>query len=363
MSDHEEKNLKEWPDENLICDLEECLDHLREEDDPFLLAAPILDALDWHTGAAAFDVDKNWETLCLSQSKKKRIRPRALLIASIVILCLVVCGIAMGLHLHEKLASFFHVSPEETSLVMPLTEEPEAFFRKNGVTVQVLQTISDTVGCYVLYEITVPEAITLPENILSVNSILIPVYPETFEDRLGGNGGTKLLEVSAHRLLALSYTVENSGRPLDHSMHLCFLPNLSIRYIEEGMVQTKEYLLLDEPVVLEWEGRVSDGVKKWTPDRAKAGKEYTVSEVLLSPISFSACLDGTAITSLPNTATLFFVNGTKHNIVLDHADVGHILLEEETGLVRHRIYYRFSAPIDITTVEKILIGTVEISTS
>jgi hypothetical protein len=359
VSHYKKRGPKEWPDEHLICDLEECLEHLREEDDPFLLAAPILDALDRHMGAADFDADKNWETLCLSQPKKKRTHPRVLLLASIIIFCLAACGVAMGLHLHGKFASFFQVGPEETALVLPLTEEPEASDRQNGVTVRVLQTISDTVGSYVLYEITTPKTVTLPENILSVNSILIPEYPKAFEDRLGGNGGTKLLEAGAHRLLALSYTIENSARPLEHSMRLCFLPNLSLRYREEGSFQTKEYRLLDAPVMLEWEGQVSDSVKKWTPDRGNAGKGYTVREVVLSPISFSACLDGTA--ALPDTATLFFVNGTKREIALDQADAGHVLLEEGSGLVRHRIYCRFSSPIDHTTVEKVSIGTVEIS--
>lgn len=348
----------QWTETELIHALEERLDHREDTDDPFLLARPILDELDRRTGAVPFDTEKNWNALS-QRSRKKRPPPlRGLLIAAVVLLCAVLCGLAARFGLHEKLAAFFHAEGPQASLLLPLTGEPEASVQKDGVTIRVLQTITDTMGVYVLYEITVPESVTLPDNVTSVDHLLIPVFPLDSQDRLGGSGRHEILERSPHRVLVLSYTVENNREPLDLPIRLYFPPTTAL-YDQKG---EKVFTLwaAEDPVVLEWHCKPVDAVESWYPDIPVQNGNYRLTKVLLSPLSLIFFLDGVPLAPSPEPITLSFSNGTSRTLDSGTLNSGHICLDPETDRVRHSYLYHFQTPIDITSVEKIRIGGIEL---
>ena len=194
MKPRKEVSFSEWTEDALIAALEDKLNHTSESEDPFPLVRPILDQLDQKTGAAPFDLEKNWEAL-YPETKKKPLPFGLLLTAAVLLLCAALCGLASMFGLHEKWNAFFHAEGPQSSLLLPLTDEPEASVQKDGITVNVLQTITDTMGVYVLYEITVPDSVTLPDNIAYVDQLLIPSFPLDAQDRLGGAGAVKCWRV------------------------------------------------------------------------------------------------------------------------------------------------------------------------
>lgn len=340
-------------EEALTQSMEAQLETLGEYDDPFPALAPLLDALDREASCPAFDAAEGWAKLERQRPKRKRRLPKAVLAAAVVLLCVALCGAALALVLHNKFADYFHAAPDQTALLTPLAEEPEARFTKDGVTVNVLQTITDTMGIYVLYEITVPETVTLPENTTSVAiDALIPEFPPKDKDRLGGRGGSEILELGPHRVLAMSYLVENNMAPMDLSMNLCFLPSLSLQTADG-----ETFVLLDEPVTLTWPVKPNNVVRTWQPELLLGAG--VLAKVLVSPISLVVLVDGAP---LEEAVTLYFSDGSA--LTLDQhtkeTRQGAVLLDKTTGQMRYQLYETFENPIDVAAIETIVIGAVKL---
>lgn len=357
MKPRKEVSFSEWTEDALIAALEDKLNHTSESEDPFPLVRPILDQLDQKTGAAPFDLEKNWEAL-YPETKKKPLPFGLLLTAAVLLLCAALCGLASMFGLHEKWNAFFHAEGPQSSLLLPLTDEPEASVQKDGITVNVLQTITDTMGVYVLYEITVPDSVTLPDNIAYVDQLLIPSFPLDAQDRLGGSGGSEVLESSPHRVLVFSYTVENNSVPLDLPIRLYFPPTTTLRSQEGETLFT--LWQAEDPVVLEWQCKPIDAVESWYPDTPVQNGDYRLTKVLLSPISLIFFLDGVPAPPNSEPVTLTFSDGTPLSLDSGRLERCHIHLDSETDRMRHSYLYHFYNPIDIASVEKIRIGGVEL---
>lgn len=357
MKSHRDTFFSSWTEDALIDSLEDRLHHTSESEDPFPLVRPILDALDQKAGAVPFDLETNWNALYPGH-QKKRLPFGMVLTAALLFLCAALCGLASMFGLHEKLATFFHAEGPQASLLLPLTDEPEASVQTNGITVNVLQTITDTMGIYVLYEITVPDNVTLPDNVVYVDNLLIPSFPLDSQDRLGGSGGSEVLECSPHRVLVFSYTVENNNAPLDLPIRLYFPPTTTLRSQEGETLFT--LWQAEEPVVLEWQCTPVNAVESWSPDTPVQNGDYHLTKVLLSPVSLIFFLDGVPAPPDPEPVTLSFADGTTLSLDSGTLDGNHIRLDSETGRMRHQYLYRFSSPIDLASVDAITIGEITV---
>lgn len=251
-------------------------------------------------------------------------------------------------------AAYFHINGNRASSAPALTEVSATSFSKDGVTIRVLQTIYDTVGVYVTYELTVPEHITLPANAAFVNDVLIPSFPLAHKDRLGGYGGRKILEMEPHRLVVLRYAVEKDLDPLNTTLLLGFLPNVSL-YDEAG----KEWVLLEEQMVLKWPLQFNDTVTSWTPGVPIKGRDCSLEKVVLSPISLVAYIDGDSPMLEGREVSLLFSDGSTRTMAAGNdAQSNHTLLTPESEGIQHRFYYRFHSLVDITMVKEVVIGDI-----
>lgn len=71
----------------------------------------------------------------------------------------------MNLGLHEKLAAYFHLQSGESALLESAIENPVTTVSDQGISVTIRQTLANSSGLYVLYEVTTPESIALdPEK-------------------------------------------------------------------------------------------------------------------------------------------------------------------------------------------------------
>ena len=152
-------------EESLIQALETLL--AQENPDEARLQA-LLDQLDQQTGAAPLNPEAGWADLQRRRStrpKRRGLRRFPLALAAVLV-CLAVSGTALAVNfgLHEKLADLFQVNESNQTLVADAIDTPEAVYQKDGITITVKQTIADDSCIYAIYEVTVPEEITIPAD-------------------------------------------------------------------------------------------------------------------------------------------------------------------------------------------------------
>ena len=194
----------------------------RETPDPNAIRA-ILDQLDRQTGGAAFDPDAGWRELQTRRPAKRRRLGRYPVVLAAVLVCLAVAGtaLAVNLGLHEKLAAYFHLQSGESALLESAIENPVTTVSDQGISVTIRQTLANSSGLYVLYEVTTPESIALDpeknwhmEGFLDLSSLPLqaPLGSSIF--------GNDIVEVTPHKITAVAYAYTPVGTMSSGTVHL-----------------------------------------------------------------------------------------------------------------------------------------------
>lgn len=179
----------------------------------------LLDQLDRQAGAAPLDPEAGWADLQRRRSarpKRRGLRRFPLALAAVLV-CLAVSGTALAVNfgLHEKLADLFQVNESNQTLVADAIDTPEAVYQKDGITITVKQTIADDTSIYAIYEVTVPEDITIPETAEPAAGVLLPQLESSEESghQNAGGGYHEILKKGPHHWTAL-VTSEGNSAPL-----------------------------------------------------------------------------------------------------------------------------------------------------
>ena len=207
-------------EETFIQALEE--EMARETPDPDAIRA-ILDQLDRQTGGAAFDPEAGWRELQTRRPAKRRRLGRYPVVLAAVLVCLAVAGtaLAVNLGLHEKLAAYFHLQSGESALLESAIENPVTTVSDQGISVTIRQTLANSSGLYVLYEVTTPESIVLDpeknwhmEGFLDLSSLPLqaPLGSSIF--------GNDIVEVTPHKITAVAYAYTPVGTMSSGTVHL-----------------------------------------------------------------------------------------------------------------------------------------------
>ena len=194
----------------------------RETPDPNAIRA-ILDQLDRQTGGAAFDPDAGWRELQTRRPAKRRRLGRYPVVLAAVLVCLAVAGtaLAVNLGLHEKLAAYFHLQSGESALLESAIENPVTTVSDQGISVTIRQTLANSSGLYVLYEVTTPESIVLDpeknwhmEGFLDLSSLPLqaPLGSSIFRN--------DIVEVTPHKITAVAYAYTPVGTMSSGTVHL-----------------------------------------------------------------------------------------------------------------------------------------------
>ena len=131
--------------------------------------------------------------------KKRRTLGRLPLAAAIALICLATtAAAAVTVHLHPAILDYFGVGQGQESLVEPGADSPVCSVTKNGVTISVLQTVADSYGVYVFYEVTVPEEITLPGWVTWDN---YDIEPTRASDAFFCSQNQEILEISDYHMV------------------------------------------------------------------------------------------------------------------------------------------------------------------
>ena len=343
-------------EEALIQALEE--EMARETPDPDAIRA-ILDQLDRQTGGAAFDPEAGWRELQTRRPAKRRRLGRYPVVLAAVLVCLAVAGtaLAVNLGLHEKLAALFPADEETQALVSAATDTPVCTVTQDGVTITVTQTVADTAGIYVIYEVTLPERVTLPADAVPSEGLLLPTLdiPQGSQHQRAGGGAHEILTQTPHQWTGL-VTVEGLSAPVSPGPVRLFFADFGYDTADGEHVS-----LVNEPILLQWTLKQSNQTVHNAPHQTIKvdGVAVYLSDLSLTPLSFSIFSTGQATDSMP--VALKRRDGTQLPLNTQTC-VKNVLFtgDAQAGTLRTHYHYRFHTPIDPSTVEAVILGTTEI---
>ena len=155
-------------------------------------------------------------------AKRRRLGRYPVVLAAVLV-CLAVAGtaLAVNLGLHEKLAAYFHLQSGESALLESAIENPVTTVSDQGISVTIRQTLANSSGLYVLYEVTTPESIVLDpeknwhmEGFLDLSSLPLqaPLGSSIF--------GNDIVEVTPHKITAVAYAYTPVGTMSSGTVHL-----------------------------------------------------------------------------------------------------------------------------------------------
>ncbi len=261
-------------------------------------------------------------------------RAAAALIAAALCLLLAVGSFAVARVWHEELASFFGADQKQMELLGGAAAFPEISASANGVTVTVLQTLADSRGVYVLYEVRGPEGFRFDDMVLWDHEFL--AVPQE-EGTISGFGGNKILKNEGNTRTAMNWYISDvplkDGKMSLYFENLCRFEEISIEWP----------VLIEGAWQLEWDFVYEDSSQLVCENESLGNR--TIEELRISPMSLYLCMaeeDG----FLPSLC-INFRNGEVLNI-----DPGTFSVSGNGT----QLYHTFPELIDLTEVLSVEVG-------
>ena len=225
--------------------------------------------------------------------RTKRLTLAVAVLAVVMLTATVAFAVSNGWH--ERFLEYFGIGDEHTAMLEGAVGSPGITVSENGVTVEVLQTLADSQGVYVLFEVTVPDEYAESTNNISFGSSSLHVDTEMrFEPGTGGysvqNSGLTYLDRSGNMVSALAYLLV-SDQIADGTLRL-LIKDLGIGRLT-GDNSYEFDSLIEGEWSLEWDFTYIDTTKKVTPN-IMVGKDNAalVTEIAISPFSFGLTTQG-----------------------------------------------------------------------
>ncbi|TEB05487.1 hypothetical protein Psch_02528 [Pelotomaculum schinkii] len=298
----------------------------------------------------------------------KRTTKRLSLTAAVVAICILTTTTALAISLgwNEKLIEYLKPSEEQMETLSGAVNIPEATVTQNGVTITVKQTLADSFGVYVLYEMTVPEDIELNDDIQWKHGFL-KVPKKTDEATVGGVYGADTLEQTGNKRTVLYHL--QATAPLENGeIELNFgdLGYYKVTGDPKGPTPPDiEFVpLVEGEWDLKWEFSYVDTSKTVEANKPLSinGSEDTISKVVISPMSVCAFVKGDDILMSGVRPTVNFKDGSQiaYDVNSKNKSFGYYLIDEANLIYQNQLYYRFENIINVDDVESITVGDVTI---
>ena len=288
--------------------------------------------------------------------------------AAVVLVLTATTVLAVSLGWHERFVEYFGIGEEQAMLLEGAVGSPEISVTENGVTINVLNTLTDSRGVYVVFEVIVPNRIELTDDI-SFDGFYFEADTEHREGIGGAVSGGDILNVNTNKITALAYYLPTE--PIADGTLRLFLEDIGYGVWVKDAGYEFTTLIAGE-WSLEWDFSYTDTAKKITPDQeVQIGIDGTglITEISISPISLVVVTqlqisnphDLDALTIIEDY-TVTFKNGSTSILGLSRArstDSSSNMLKE--GMIyEHRVYSRFDYIIDPEDIVSVTIGDVTI---
>lgn len=293
----------------------------------------------------------------------KRTTKRLSLTAAVIAICILTATTALAIDFgwHEKLIAYLNPSEEQMETLSGAVSAPNATLTKNGVTITVKQTLADSFGIYVLYEMTVPEEIELSDDITWRFSHLDVPTGQTDEACSIGSGSTKILEQTGNKRTVLLHFQETA--PFENGYIELELADLG--YLTDvGTPETKFVPLVEGKWDLKWEFSYVDTSKMVEVNKPVSinGSENTITKIIISPMSVCAYVKGDDILMSGVRPVVNFKDGSQiaYDVQSKNKSFSYYLIDEDNKIYANQLYYRFENIINRDDVASITIGDVTI---
>lgn len=255
---------------------------------------------------------------------------------------------------HHKLIEYFNNPTEEQIETMKgAFGSPMLSQTDNGVTVNIIQTLADNHGIYVLYEVEIPEEIKPNVNI-SWEKLKLKIQYENPNKEVGNGGGyaySKVIGTDKNKYTMLHI---RTGAGEVKNQRLSFeLEGLKKVYMfpNEDRAEYEKYL--DCKFFFEWAFEYNNSGKRFNVNKKINKGKSEVTNIDISPISLWITVTGEQIDYKDvKDIKIQFNNGNE--IVVTNKDYGIEYTPLQNGI--NRISCEFGEIVNINDLESISIG-------
>ena len=233
---------------------------------------------------------------------KRKIFSAVLVAAIIMSLAGLTVFAAATFNWHEKLIEYFNPTEQQMESLAGNVDAPQATATDNGVTVNVLQTLADKHGIYVLYEVLLPENITITQDLidkeLSWRSDMLSIDEEEGNEQLAILSGSanKILSFEHNRMTILKNQTTNSKYNKNQKVTL----NLGdMSYYIHTDDEILEEVIAPCNIELSWSFDYVDNSIKYDinmPVNIVQDKNSTLKSIEVSPMSVWVTIEGDDVT-------------------------------------------------------------------
>lgn len=294
----------------------------------------------------------------------KRTTKRFALIAAVIAVCVLTATTALAISLgwNEKLIEYLKPSEKQMETLSGAVGTPEATLTKNGVTITVKQTLADSYGIYVLYEMTVPENITLNDNIKWSLEVLDITTDKSDVPYGCGTISSEILDQIGNKRTVLLHIQETN--PFKNGYAKLILRDLDYITKNPKIGAVESTPVADGEWTLKWDFNYVDTSKIIEVNMPLNinGSEDTITKIVISPMSFCAYVTGDDILGSARPI-INFNNGsqlTYDDVGLENMAFCYYLIDEAKMIYNNQLYYRFKNIINLEDIENITIGDVTI---
>lgn len=289
--------------------------------------------------------------LCEKKTFVKQKLLRFALIAAIIstISCFTVFAGAY-LEWNEKLTEYFRPNNHQMDSMQSAIASPQATASDNGITVNILQTLADSHGIYVLYEVT--GFGNIGENeILSWESEHLKIsYDDS--DKKPGTGGYsyhKILDCKNDKCTIL-YIRTGQGKIRNQNLNFA-LSGLKKKITDNHGEVRKSYTVSDCRFDLNWYFEYENTGKTWNINKKLHEENNTLAQIDISPISLWITINGEEM-KYPDIIKIFLKNGEEMNITAENISLSFTPLQSGVNTIS----CEFDKIITVADVKCIQIG-------
>jgi len=271
---------------------------------------------------------------------------------------------ATPMNWNELFIQYFKPSEHQIKQMNNIVNTPEATMTKNGVTITIKQTITDSQNVYVLYEMTVPESIELNDDIDWLDEYF-SLDPNATKSLSGGR--STILKQDKHTRTALFYinqTVLNGHNTA--TLQFDSLTQYRKIYNKKGeYIDLKRIPLVEGEWNLTWDFTMDDSqsikLEPQTSLHLNEKSKNKVAKIEISPLSIYILVEGSDVL-LSLAPNIHFKNGSQmtFNYLSPGQSFSYVNIPSSTEAQGNHLFYQFDRIISPEDVESISIGNVSI---
>lgn len=266
---------------------------------------------------------------------------------------------------NEKLIRYFKPTAEQTESLAGAVNSPEISQTNNGVTVSVLNTVVDSHGLYTLYEVTLPDDITVTQELMDKNLSWDMRYLNFKTDEPQNvygirSGSIDVVDFSEHKITFMLF--ENTAHKILNNQIVRLKCENLVCFEDFGDGNVEKKLLKECDFDLSWELNYEDLSKKIEvnkPVNLINGKENTLKSVEISPLTIWVQVEGADAMGVLNPIVKMKNGGEftlNDNAASGESNCSFASYTEENGGGETTLNFRFSKIQSISDFESITVG-------